>query len=146
VWLTTHERHVVLAGKHPAHQASEASRAEDQHAHRSLSEPPLENAGEAPESGGSSRNPFGEAHERRTPEEKKSLVAAPGSHSGETFVIGFVPVGARPETDALHGRHGIANRAVFVLDAEGTVTYHWIADEPSNEPDYDELIEAVRAA
>jgi peroxiredoxin len=44
------------------------------------------------------------------------------------------------------GLHGIANRSVFVLDAEGTVTYKWVADDPANEPDYDELIEAVKAA
>jgi len=44
------------------------------------------------------------------------------------------------------GLHGIANRAVFVLDADGTVTYSWVADDPTNEPDYDDLLDAVRAA
>lgn len=44
------------------------------------------------------------------------------------------------------GLHGIANRAVFVIDADGTVTYDWVADDPTNEPDYDELLEAVGAA
>lgn len=44
------------------------------------------------------------------------------------------------------GLHGVANRAVFVLDADGTVAYRWVADDPTNEPEYDELIEAVRAA
>jgi peroxiredoxin len=44
------------------------------------------------------------------------------------------------------GLHGVANRAVFVLDGDGTVTYAWTADEPSTEPDYDELLDAVRAA
>jgi len=44
------------------------------------------------------------------------------------------------------GLHGIANRAVFVLDEDGTVTYSWIADDPTNEPDYDELLDAVRSA
>jgi peroxiredoxin len=44
------------------------------------------------------------------------------------------------------GLHGIANRAVFVLDSEGTVVYSWVADDPTTEPDYDELIEAVEAA
>jgi peroxiredoxin len=43
------------------------------------------------------------------------------------------------------GMYGVANRAVFVLDEDGTVTYRWIAEEPGNEPDYDELLEAVRA-
>jgi peroxiredoxin len=44
------------------------------------------------------------------------------------------------------GLHGIANRAVYVLDEEGTVTYRWVADDPTNEPDYDELLDAVRSA
>jgi peroxiredoxin len=44
------------------------------------------------------------------------------------------------------GLYGVANRAVFVIDEDGTVTYDWVADDPTNEPDYDELIEAVKAA
>jgi peroxiredoxin len=44
------------------------------------------------------------------------------------------------------GLHGIANRAVFVVDDEGTVTYRWVADDPTNEPDYDEVLDAVEAA
>jgi peroxiredoxin len=44
------------------------------------------------------------------------------------------------------GLHGIANRAVFVIDDAGTVTYSWVADDPTTEPDYDELVEAVRSA
>ena len=44
------------------------------------------------------------------------------------------------------GLYGIANRAVYVLDADGTVTYGWEAEDPTNEPDYDELVEAVKAA
>jgi peroxiredoxin len=43
------------------------------------------------------------------------------------------------------GLHGIANRAVYVLDADGSVTYEWVADDPTNEPDYDELLDAVEA-
>lgn len=42
------------------------------------------------------------------------------------------------------GLHGIANRAVFVLDADGTVTYSWVAEDPTNEPDYDDLLTAVK--
>jgi peroxiredoxin len=44
------------------------------------------------------------------------------------------------------GLHGIANRAVFVLDDEGTVTYAWVADDPTNEPAYDEILSAVEDA
>lgn len=43
------------------------------------------------------------------------------------------------------GLYGVANRAVFVLDADGEVTYSWIADDPTSEPPYDELLEAVAA-
>jgi peroxiredoxin len=44
------------------------------------------------------------------------------------------------------GLYGVANRAVFVLDDEGTVTYSWVADDPTNEPEYEELLDAVEAA
>ncbi len=44
------------------------------------------------------------------------------------------------------GLHGIANRAVFVIDESGEITYRWIADDPTNEPDYAEVIEAANAA
>ena len=44
------------------------------------------------------------------------------------------------------GLHGIANRAVYVLDNEGTVTYNWVADEPTDEPDYEELVAAAEDA
>ncbi|WP_459192425.1 redoxin domain-containing protein [Halosimplex sp. J119] len=43
------------------------------------------------------------------------------------------------------GLHDIANRAVFVIDDEGTVTYEWVADDPTNEPDYDALLDAVES-
>ena len=43
------------------------------------------------------------------------------------------------------GLYGVANRAVYVLDEDGTVTYSWEAADPTNEPDYDELIEAIEA-
>ena len=35
---------------------------------------------------------------------------------------------------------------MFVGDEAGTVTYIRVADDPINEPDYDELVEAVKAA
>jgi peroxiredoxin len=44
------------------------------------------------------------------------------------------------------GLIGVANRSVFVLDADGTVTYTWVSDDPTNEPDYEELLDAVRSA
>ncbi|QOS13471.1 peroxiredoxin [Haloferax sp. Atlit-6N] len=43
------------------------------------------------------------------------------------------------------GLYNVANRAVFVIDEDGTVTYNWVADDPTNQPDYDELLEAVKA-
>jgi peroxiredoxin len=44
------------------------------------------------------------------------------------------------------GLYGVANRAVYVLDEDGTVTYSWVADDPTNEPDYGALLDAVEAA
>jgi peroxiredoxin len=44
------------------------------------------------------------------------------------------------------GLLGVANRAVYVLDGDGTVTYAWEADDPTTEPDYAELLAAVGAA
>jgi len=36
-----------------------------------------------------------------------------------------------------------AKRSVFVLDAQGTVTYAWITEDPGVEPNYDEVKKAV---
>jgi len=44
------------------------------------------------------------------------------------------------------GLYGAANRAVYVLDEDGEVTHSWVADDPTNEPDYEALLDAVRAA
>ncbi|MBX0323743.1 redoxin domain-containing protein [Halomicroarcula sp. F13] len=44
------------------------------------------------------------------------------------------------------GLHGVANRAVFVVDGDGDVAYSWVADDPTNEPDYEELLGAVESA
>lgn len=38
-----------------------------------------------------------------------------------------------------------ANRCVFVVDADGTVAWSWIADHPGTEPPYDEVQSAVAA-
>jgi peroxiredoxin len=43
------------------------------------------------------------------------------------------------------GLMGVANRSVFVLD-DGEVTYSWVADDPTNEPDYEALLDAVESA
>lgn len=44
------------------------------------------------------------------------------------------------------GLLGVANRVVYVLDDDGEITYAWEADSPENEPDYDEVLEAVESA
>ncbi|MGB9965620.1 redoxin domain-containing protein [Halobacterium hubeiense] len=44
------------------------------------------------------------------------------------------------------GLYGIANRAVFVLDDDGEVVYSWVADDPTNEPDYGAVIDAAESA
>ena len=44
------------------------------------------------------------------------------------------------------GLYDIANRAVFVLDADGEVVYSWIADEPTDEPEYEAVLEAAESA
>ncbi|QZP36920.1 redoxin domain-containing protein [Halobaculum magnesiiphilum] len=44
------------------------------------------------------------------------------------------------------GLYDVANRAVFVLDDDGRVAYDWVADDPTNEPDYGELLAAVEDA
>ena len=38
-----------------------------------------------------------------------------------------------------------AKRAVTIVDAQGVVRYHWVADAPVNEPDYAEVKAAVAA-
>ena len=43
------------------------------------------------------------------------------------------------------GVHNLAKRAVFVVDADREVTYAWVSDDPGVEPDYDEVLSAVRA-
>jgi len=42
------------------------------------------------------------------------------------------------------GYYGVAKRAVFVVDADGSVTYKWVSDDPGVEPDYD-AVEAAAA-
>ncbi|MFB6069962.1 MAG: redoxin domain-containing protein [Halanaeroarchaeum sp.] len=44
------------------------------------------------------------------------------------------------------GYYGVAKRSVFVVDADGTVTYAWVSDDPGVEPDYDAVEEAAAEA
>jgi peroxiredoxin len=44
------------------------------------------------------------------------------------------------------GVHDLAQRAVFVIDADQTVTYAWVADNAGLEPDYGEVEQAVEGA
>ena len=39
-----------------------------------------------------------------------------------------------------------SNRAVFVVNGEGVITYAWVGPNPGVEPDYDEVKRAVAAA
>lgn len=43
------------------------------------------------------------------------------------------------------GVRNVAKRAVFVVDDDRTVTYAWVSDDASIEPDYDEVLDAVRS-
>jgi len=44
------------------------------------------------------------------------------------------------------GLYGVANRAVFVIDDDGEIVYDWVSDDPTNEPDYDAVLDAVESA
>ncbi|MFW6458793.1 MAG: redoxin domain-containing protein [Halodesulfurarchaeum sp.] len=44
------------------------------------------------------------------------------------------------------GYHGVAKRAVFVVDENGEVTYRWVSDDPGVEPDYDAVESAAAEA
>jgi peroxiredoxin len=41
------------------------------------------------------------------------------------------------------GVYGLAKRAVFVVDGDGVVTYRWVGEDPSLEPEYDAVLAAV---
>ena len=41
---------------------------------------------------------------------------------------------------------GVAKRAVFVLDEDGTITYAWVSDDAGVEPDYEDVKEAAAEA
>jgi len=40
----------------------------------------------------------------------------------------------------------VAQRAVFVVDDDGTITYRWLGDTPKQEPDYEAVREAAATA
>ncbi|RLM57439.1 peroxiredoxin [Halobellus sp. Atlit-31R] len=42
------------------------------------------------------------------------------------------------------GLIGVANRSVFIIDDDGAITYDWVADDPTTEPDYEELLAEVQ--
>jgi peroxiredoxin len=42
--------------------------------------------------------------------------------------------------------YNAAKRSVFILDEDGKVIYRWISDNPSVEPQYDEIKEVLRKA
>ncbi|MUV57509.1 redoxin domain-containing protein [Halogeometricum sp. CBA1124] len=44
------------------------------------------------------------------------------------------------------GVRNVAKRAVFVVDADRTVSYAWVSDDPGAEPDYDEVAAAAESA
>lgn len=41
------------------------------------------------------------------------------------------------------GVYGVAKRSVFVIDGDGEIAYSWVSDDPSVEPDYDDVEAAV---
>lgn len=47
--------------------------------------------------------------------------------------------------DELGGMEGVAERSVFVLDEDGTVTHCWVSDDPADLPEVDAVVEAVEA-
>ena len=49
---------------------------------------------------------------------------------------------ALPNLAGLQG-YTAADRAVFVVDKEGVIRYKWLAPSPVNEPDYEELRQAL---
>jgi peroxiredoxin len=44
------------------------------------------------------------------------------------------------------GVYEVAKRSVFVVDADGKVTYRWVSDDPGVEPDYEEVENAAADA
>jgi peroxiredoxin len=47
--------------------------------------------------------------------------------------------------EELLGLKGVAKRAVFVIDSDGTVAYSWVSDDPKQMPDFEEVRSALTA-
>src|SRR5437667_9765613 len=47
------------------------------------------------------------------------------------------------ENSATLKGYTVAKRAVFILDPNGVVAYIWVSDDPTKEPNYEELMRAV---
>jgi NAD(P)-dependent dehydrogenase (short-subunit alcohol dehydrogenase family) len=83
---------------------------------------------------------------------RTAVIAGVGPGLGESLARKFAAEGCQVALFARSagyieelGLYGIANRAVFVIDEDAKVRYNWIADDPTNEPDYDEVLAAVRS-
>jgi len=50
--------------------------------------------------------------------------------------------GVEIDIDGL-GLIGVANRSVFIVDKHGKIAYTWIADDPTNQPDYEEILDEL---
>ncbi len=46
----------------------------------------------------------------------------------------------------MYGLFEVAQRSIFVLDAEGTVTYRWVEPEDAGEIDFEAVVESARSA
>ena len=44
----------------------------------------------------------------------------------------------------LAGFEGLAKRSVFVLNQDGTIRYKWVTDDPSDLPNLDQVLEALK--
>ncbi|WP_435073162.1 redoxin domain-containing protein [Halorubrum sp. HHNYT27] len=67
-----------------------------------------------------------------------ALVADPGHRAIEAYDV--------IESFDHYGVDTVAQRAVFVIDGDGVVTYRWLAENAGQEPDYDALADAVAEA
>ena len=67
-----------------------------------------------------------------------ALVADPDHRAIEAYDV--------VESFEHYGVDTVAQRAVFVIDTDGVVTYRWLAENAGQEPEYDALADAVDAA